>query len=661
MKVHAARLSSLVVAGVVVTSIVDPSPAASGRDERGGERLLEPIAQTTGGTIAANDNRRPAGTIMNGVAAIRLFARRGKWRPEENTGPTLDVAAFGEEGGALQIPGPLLRVPEGTDVVVTVRNSLSERLEIHGFVTRPAASDTVFSVLAGETREIRFAAGAPGTYHYWATTAGSALFRRDAMESQLGGAFIVNPKGAATADRVFVMTQWDDSPERLDTHVSATTRVVLAINGFSWPHTERLDERVGRPVRWHIVNLTQSIHPMHLHGFYFSVQGVGLPTGLRYTAYSPDQYRQGVTEGMLAGATAQIEWTPERPGHWLLHCHLLSHVTPALRFWAPRPGSNGHHNGHGAHDAAIAMAGLVMGIRVTGDESAPARPTASPKPRQMTLVMHRQPGYWHPEDAYGFALRTGTRDPEPKDLTVPGPLLVLTRGEPVEITLKNQLPEPTAIHWHGIELDSYYDGVPGWSGTAANATPAIDPRGTFVVRFTPPRAGTFIYHTHSHDDRQLASGLYGALVVVEPGERFDPARDHVLLLGMQGTKDTEVYDRLPVVVNGSPKTVLTLKAGAPNRLRFINITTSFSGLMVSMLTANNPRPPVEVEWQPIAKDGADLPTSLRAVRPAQQNLGVGQTHDFVVTPPATAPRAMWIDVRRISGEWVQQVPVRIAQ
>lgn len=40
-------------------------------------------------------------------------------------------------------------------------------------------------------------------------------------------------------------------------------------------------------------------------------------------------------------------------------------------------------------------------------------------------------------------------------------MLTLRRGEPVEITLVNHLPEATAIHWHGMELDSYFDGVHG--------------------------------------------------------------------------------------------------------------------------------------------------------------------------------------------------------
>ena len=68
------------------------------------------------------------------------------------------------------------------------------------------------------------------------------------------------------------------------------------------------------------------------------------------------------------------------------------------------------------------------------------------------------------QPAFGFALSEGTRVRRQRDVSVPGPTLVLRRGEPVEITLVNRLPEATAIHWHGMELDSYYDGVHGWSG-----------------------------------------------------------------------------------------------------------------------------------------------------------------------------------------------------
>ena len=108
---------------------------------------------------------------------------------------------------------------------------------------------------------------------------------------------------------------------------------------------------------------------------------------------------------------------------------------------------------------------------------------------------------------------------------------MLTRGEPTAITVTNELTVPTVIHWHGIELESYYDGVAGWTGSSEHTTPAIAPGSSFVVFMTPPRAGTFIYHTHWHQSGQLVGGLYGPLIVVEPGTKFDPATDKVFIIG----------------------------------------------------------------------------------------------------------------------------------
>ena len=46
--------------------------------------------------------------------------------------------------------------------------------------------------------------------------------------------------------------------------------------------------------------------------------------------------------------------------------------------------------------------------------------------------------------------------------------------------------------------------------------------------------GTFIYHTHWHEDLQLSGGLYGPLIVLEPGERYDPGTDHIVIIGLKG-------------------------------------------------------------------------------------------------------------------------------
>jgi FtsP/CotA-like multicopper oxidase with cupredoxin domain len=387
---------------------------------------------------------------------------------------------------------------------------------------------------------------------------------------------------------------------------------------------------------------------MHLHGFYFDVTGEG--TGLRHDAYGEADARHVVTHLMPPGSTMELAWTPERAGNWLFHCHIVAHVAPLLRFWQNNEG----HAHHKVNHASTGMAGLVMGITVSGDNAPAAPPSLASHTRKLTLTMEKRGGFWKPEDAFGFALKSGGDESAPGDVTVPGPRLVLARNEPVAITLENRLPEATSIHWHGIELESFYDGVAGFSGTSVSTTPLIAPGESTVVRFTPPRAGTFIYHTHSHDNRQLASGLYGALVVVEPGETFDPARDHIVLLGNEGPRDPARAERLPVVVNGTRKAAIALKRGMPNRIRLINITQNFSGLNVSFIHANEP-----MAWRAAAKDGADLPASQQTTRPAmRQPISVGETYDFVVQPPPAGP--MWIEVRRGNGEWVQQVPVTLA-
>jgi FtsP/CotA-like multicopper oxidase with cupredoxin domain len=205
-----------------------------------------------------------------------------------------------------------------------------------------------------------------------------------------------------------------------------------------------------------------------------------------------------------------------------------------------------------------------------------------------------------------------------------GPPLVLTRGERTAITVTNELHEPTAIHWHGIEIESYYDGVAGWNGTTQNTTPAILPGSSFVAYMTPPRAGTFIYHTHWHNANQLTGGMYGALLVMEPGKKYDPAADKVFVLGRGGLN--ELHD--PLVLNGSSQPgLMVLLPGRSYRFRLVNITPNDSVVATSLMSDGHP-----VKWRAIAKDGADLPPQQATVRDAVQNISVGETYDFEFAP-----------------------------
>jgi FtsP/CotA-like multicopper oxidase with cupredoxin domain len=79
--------------------------------------------------IAANDNRRAAGERSGNMLRVRLVVDTGRWLPEGSDGRTFLVQAFREEGRELTSPGPLVRVPAGTEIVVSVRNNLHEYAE----------------------------------------------------------------------------------------------------------------------------------------------------------------------------------------------------------------------------------------------------------------------------------------------------------------------------------------------------------------------------------------------------------------------------------------------------------------------------------------------------------------------------------------------------
>jgi len=143
--------------------------------------------------IEANANRVPAGTLESGVLTVHLELRQADWYPEADSGASMKVYAFDEEGKAPQVPGPLIRVPQGTQIRVTLRNLLPAAAIVHGLHQHPGDGGDVVQVPAGEVREWQFLAGAVGTYQYWATAGGELQGGRPFKEdSQLAGAFIVD-------------------------------------------------------------------------------------------------------------------------------------------------------------------------------------------------------------------------------------------------------------------------------------------------------------------------------------------------------------------------------------------------------------------------------------------------------------------------------------
>lgn len=597
---------------------------------------------------AFNDNRTPAGTMVGGELRLDLDIQQAEWQPMGPGRGSGTVFAFGEVGRAPSNPGPLIRVARGTRVRVRVTNTTDSTMVVHGLTGRRQAAPDSLVVAPGATAEARFVADAEGTYYYWGAQAGCTFENRMYEDAQLNGAFIVDPPGATPpADRVMLISGW----------VMAKTPggdpdlnfEFFAINGRPWPHTERLTYAMGDSVRWRLINATPAPHPMHLHGFYFRVDARG--DMIRDTVYWPGQRRMAVTELSEPGTTMAIAFSPDRPGGWVFHCHLNWHVihNPGVgEFMKSAPAREAEiMSPHAAHDpnnhVEAGMGGLMMGITVTTPPG--YRLPAGPR-RQMRLFVNDAPppAEGLPIPRYAYVLQEGAREPSPDSLRSPGSTLVLTKDEPTSIWVINRTSQPTQVHWHGLELESPFDGVVGVGGMPGMPTPAILPGDSFEVRITPPRAGSFMYHTHMDEVLQHSGGLWGAFLVLEPGERWDPEHDMIFQVG-----EAHGFEN---ILNGTTShATRVLRSGTDYRFRLMNVTMGGPFLQFQLVRNGAP-----VRWTPLAKDGFDVAEYRRQPAPARQTVSIGETYDYRVNLLAGSYA---LELRQGDGTLVTSVPIEV--
>jgi manganese oxidase len=585
--------------------------------------------------VEPNDLRATAGRLVDGVVRIELEALDAEWYPRGPSGPRLVTPAFAEVGGPPQVPGPLIRASAGTPIHVTVRNTLDRPIAVRGLTDRGAASDAspaaalpiavpAFALVQplvlgpGETGQTRFTPTADVSSFYYAHAVppgndGSEFPMGTLQEGAFMGVLVIDPPGAAPPpERVFLITRWGAPDEPL---VGVSWKLML--NGRSWPFTERLDYTVGDTVRWRVINASMVDHPMHLHGFYFTVDAVGDTDA--DTTYAPGAGPLAVTHLMEEHSSLRLTWVPDEPGNWLFHCHLIRHMGEIQRFAVERAGhaspASADMNGHDMDT----MAGLVTGITVRPGPGGEA-PEEDPV-RRIHLWTGQRPDVFdgHPELA--FVVQEDAVPP-PDSTQVPGSPLVLTRGELTEIVVHNRFDFPLSVHWHGLELRSLYDGVGGWSGHPGMTRPPIAPGDSVRVLITPRRAGTFMYHIHGEAGHELSQGLYGPFLVLEPGKEWDPDADRVFLLAERGAE----RDGVPSINGRTWPEPERFQPGRTYRLRFLHISPD-AFKRVRLLRDGEP-----VRWRPIAKDGADLPDATRELSLAELGIGVGETYDMAWTP-----------------------------
>lgn len=194
---------------------------------------------------------------------------------------------------------------------------------------------------------------------------------------------------------------------------------------------------------------------------------------------------------------------------------------------------------------------------------------------------------------------------------LPGPLIDVFEGDTVEIRFKNNLPEPTTVHWHGLPVPPDQDG---------NPQDPVAPNAEKIYRFTLPKgsAGTYWYHPHPHGQTamQVARGLAGTFIV---RAKDDPLADwpeqHWMITDLRLNQQTQIPPNTMmdwmngregqfVLINGQLQPTITLTTGT--RIRIWN---NCSARYLRLALPN-------CQWIVLGTDGG----LLEAPRPPQKEL-----------------------------------------
>ncbi len=181
---------------------------------------------------------------------------------------------------------------------------------------------------------------------------------------------------------------------------------------------------------------------------------------------------------------------------------------------------------------------------------------------------------------------------------VPGPELDANVGDKIKIVLKNELPESTSMHFHGVRVPNAMDGVDPYTQDP------ILPGATFTYSFTALEPAVGMYHSHHDAQTQVPNGMAGALLIGEM-----PIPDYLKAKGI-----TKVDQKVNMVLNDSgtiglslngksfPATEMyTAKVGETMEVNYFN-----EGLLTHPMHLHQP-----TGWI-IAKDGVPLPEPMPA-------------------------------------------------
>ena len=359
------RRNFLGTAGAVVgASLVSRAEALS---------LPEPQIQSSPATqppLMPSDGRayNPVVTLNGWTLPWRM---RDGWKEfhlvaepvERELAPGMKGHFWGYNG---QSPGPTIECVEGDKLRIFVTNKLPEHTTIHWHgVLLPNGMDGV-----GGLTQPQIPSGKTFVYEFQMKKSGTFMYHPHAdemvqMAMGMMGFIVVHPKDPSfmrvDRDFVFLLASYDIDPGSYVPKVATMTEFNLwTFNSRVFPGIATLPVRRGDRVRIRVGNLTMTNHPIHLHGYHFSVTGTDggwVPPSARW----PE-----VTTDLPVGGMRAIEFTADEPGDWALHCHKSHHTMNAMGHGVPTM-IGVDHRGIAKRIISLVPDYMVMGERGMAD------------------------------------------------------------------------------------------------------------------------------------------------------------------------------------------------------------------------------------------------------------------------------------------------------
>ena len=213
---------------------------------------------------------------------------------------------------------------------------------------------------------------------------------------------------------------------------------------------------------------------------------------------------------------------------------------------------------------------------------------------------------------------------------VPGPEIRVPYGQRVRIVVKNDLPDDTTVHWHGIDVPNAMDGVPGVTQEP------IRPGASFTYEFDAVPAGrdsaggTFLYHSHVDEDRQFGLGLSGAFVI-EPKRLQGYDVERTVLIQEWNLNAATGQTRPAMEMEGMLPNFFTLNGKSHPATETVTVKRGQRALfrLVGAGSLSHPMHLHGTDFTVVAKDGHPLASPFEA---DVIQVGSGERYDIAFTP-----------------------------